>query len=143
MNEFVEQLALDLPKFMEASVQGKGRYPVKHHRCGRPAGPAWKRKKRNFISERTYVGRTADQKEKYAKEQPYYPDVPTDPSLSSGTDPSDSRRSWHRNGENQRKREQTATSWSRRCQRDHGADGQELLSRSRQRWKRIWRSPEV
>ena len=61
-------------------------------------------KEKELYNERLYVGRTADQKEKYAKEQPYYPDAPQE--LVS---PSELIRKQQdilvQNGENQRKRE--------------------------------------
>ena len=62
---------------------------------------------KELYQERLYVGRTADQKEKFAKEQPYYPEAPRD--LVS---PSELIRQQQeilaRNGENQRKRDQAA-----------------------------------
>ena len=78
LNEFVEQLALDLPKFMEASDREKAGILLNIIGVGDQLAQLEKEEK-ELYSERTYVGRTADQKEKYAKEQPYYPDVPTVP----------------------------------------------------------------
>ena len=52
-----------------------------------------------------YIGRTADQKEKFAKEQPYYTDAPKD-LISASELIYQQQEILARNGENQRKREQ-------------------------------------
>lgn len=104
LNEFVEQLALDLPKFMESSGQEKARTLLQIIGVGDQLAVLDKEEK-ELYNERLYVGRTADQKEKYAKEQTYYPDAPRE--LVS---PSELIRQQQeilaRNGENQRKRYQ-------------------------------------
>ena len=63
------------------------------------------KEEKELYSERTYVGRTADQKEKYAKEQPYFPDVPSTP-ISASELIRQQQDILAQNGENQRKREQ-------------------------------------
>ena len=62
-------------------------------------------KEKELYQERLYIGRTADQKEKFAKEQPYYTDVPKD-LVSASELISQQQEILARNGENQRKREQ-------------------------------------
>ena len=103
LDSFVEQLALDLPKFMEASDKEKANILLKIIGVGSQL-TEMEQKEKELYNERLYVGRTADQKEKYAKEQPYYPDVPQE--LVS---PSELIRKQQdilvQNGENQRKRE--------------------------------------
>lgn len=103
LNEFVEQLALDLPKFMESSGKEKAQTLLQIIGVGDQLVNLEKEEK-ELYQERLYVGRTADQKEKFAKEQPYFPEAPKD--LVS---PSDLIRQQQeilaRNGENQRKRE--------------------------------------
>lgn len=103
LDSFVEQLALDLPKFMEASDKEKANILLKIIGVG-PQLAEMEQKEKELYNERLYVGRTADQKEKYAKEQPYYPDAPQE--LVS---PSELIRKQQdilvQNGENQRKRE--------------------------------------
>lgn len=103
LDSFVEQLALDLPKFMEASDKEKANILLKIIGIGSQLAEM-EQKEKELYNERLYVGRTADQKEKYAKEQPYYPDVPQE--LVS---PSELIRKQQdilvQNGENQRKRE--------------------------------------
>lgn len=103
LNEFVEQLALDLPKFMESSGKEKAQTLLQIIGVGDQLVELEKEEKKLY-QERLYIGRTADQKEKFAKEQPYFPEAPKD--LIS---PSDLIRQQQeiltRNGENQRKRE--------------------------------------
>lgn len=103
LNEFVEQLALDLPKFMEASGKEKAQVFLQIIGVGDKLTELEKEEK-ELYNERLYIGRTADQKEKFAKEQPYFPEAPKE--LIS---PSDLIRKQQeilaKNGENQRKRE--------------------------------------
>lgn len=75
LDEFVEELALDLPKFMEASGKEKANTLLQIIGVGRQLAELDQQEK-ELYQERLYVGRTADQKEKFAKEQPYYPDAP-------------------------------------------------------------------
>lgn len=106
LNEFVEQLALDLPKFMEASPKEKANTLLQIIGVGDKLAELEKQEKELF-NERTYIGRIADQKEKFAKEQIYYPDAPKD--LVSPTDLIRQQQDiLARNGENQRKRDHAA-----------------------------------
>lgn len=75
LNEFIEELALNLPKFMEASGKEKANTLLQIIGVGDRLYELEKQEK-DLYQERLYVGRTADQKTKFAKEQPYYPDVP-------------------------------------------------------------------
>lgn len=77
LNDFVEQLALDLPKFMESSGKEKAQTLLKIIGVGDQL-TALEQQEKELYNERLYVGRTADQKVKFAKEQPYYPDAPKD-----------------------------------------------------------------
>lgn len=103
LNEFVNSFALDLPKFMGASGKEKAQVLLQIIGVGDKLMELEKEEK-ELYQERLYVGRTADQKEKFAKEQPYFPEAPKD--LIS---PSDLIRQQQeilaKNGENQRKRE--------------------------------------
>lgn len=103
LNEFVEQLALDLPKFMESSGKEKAKTLLQIIGVGDQLDML-DREEKELYNERLYIGRTADQKEKFAKEQPYYPGAPKE--LVS---PSELIRQQQeilaQNGENQRKRE--------------------------------------
>lgn len=104
LNEFVEQLALDLPKFMEASGAEKAKILLQIIGVG-PQLTELEQKEKELYQERLYIGRTADQKEKFAKEQPYYTDAPKD-LVSASELISQQQGILARNGENQRKREQ-------------------------------------
>lgn len=102
LNEFIEELALNLPKFMEASGKEKANTLLKIIGVGEQLAEL-EQKEKELYQERLYVGRTADQKKKYAAEQPYYPEAPGE--LVS---PSELIRQQQdilaRNGENERKR---------------------------------------
>lgn len=104
LNEFVEQLALDLPKFMESSGKEKAQTLLKIIGVGDQLAVLDQQEKEMY-NKRLAIGQITDQKEKFAKEQPYYPDAPKE--LVS---PSELIRQQQeilaRNGENQRKREQ-------------------------------------
>lgn len=103
LNDFVEQLALDLPKFMESSGKEKAQILLKIIGVGDQL-TALEQQEKELYNERLYVGRTADQKAKFAKEQPYYPDAPKD--LVSPSDLIKQQQEiLARNGENQKKRE--------------------------------------
>lgn len=107
LNEFVEQLALDLPKFMESSGKEKAQTLLKIIGVGDQLD-VLDRKEKELYNSRLAIGQIADRKEKFAKEQPYYPEAPKE--LIS---PSELIRKQQeilaRNGENQRKREQVET----------------------------------
>lgn len=106
LNEFVEQLALDLPKFMESDSRKKAQTLLQVIGVGDRL-EALEKEEAGLYNERQAVGRIADQKEKFAKEQEYYPDVPLNP-----VSPSELIRQQQeilaRNGENQRKRDQAS-----------------------------------
>lgn len=102
LDGFVEQLALNLPKFMEGSSKEKANTLLQIIGVG-PQLVELERQEKEMFNERTYIGRTADQKEKYAKEQPYFPDVPSTP-ISASELIRQQQEILARNGENQRKR---------------------------------------
>lgn len=77
LNDFVEELALNLPKFMQSSGKEKANTLLQVIGVG-PQLAELERQEKEIYQERLYVGRTADQKKKYAAEQPYWPDVPED-----------------------------------------------------------------
>ena len=104
LNEFVEQLALDLPKFMEASGTEKAKILLQIIGVG-PQLAQFEQQEEELYQERLYIGRTADQKEKFAKEQPYFADAPKD-LISASELIRQQQEILARNGENQIKREQ-------------------------------------
>ena len=103
LNEFVEQLALDLPQFMEASGKEKARILLKVIGVEGRLEELERQEKEQY-NERLAVGRVADQKEKYAKEQPYYPDAPRE-LISPMELIRQQQEILAKNGENQRKRQ--------------------------------------
>ena len=82
LDSFVEELALNLPAFMNASGKDKANTLLQIIGVG-PQLAELEQKEKQLYQERLYVGRTADQKEKFAKEQPYYPDAPEEPVSAS------------------------------------------------------------
>ena len=103
LNEFVEQLAIDLPKFMESSSQEKARTLLKIIGIGDKLAEM-DRQEQELYNRRLAIGQIADQKAKFAKEQTYYPEAPKE--LVSPTELIKQQQEiLARNGENQRKRE--------------------------------------
>ena len=104
LNEFVEQLALDLPKFMEASGKEKAETLLKIIGVGDQLSVLDKEEK-ELYNQRLAIGQIADQKKKYADEQVYYPEAPKE--LVSPSDLIKQQQEiLAKNGENQRKRDQ-------------------------------------
>ena len=103
LNEFIEQLALDLPKFMQSSNKEKADTLLQIIGVGDKLYELEK-EEQEVYNRRHAFGQIADQKEKFAKEMNYYPDAPKE--LVS---PSELIRQQQeilaRNGENQRKRD--------------------------------------
>ena len=77
LNDFVEELALNLPKFLQSSGKEKANTLLQVIGVG-PQLEELERQEKEIYQERLYVGRTADQKKKFAAEQPFWPDVPED-----------------------------------------------------------------
>lgn len=102
LDSFIGTLALDLPKFMNASNTEKAKILLNILGVGDQLEEL-NNQERKIYDERTAIGRVADQKEKFAKEQPYYPDVPEN-IISSSELISQQQEILARNGENQRKR---------------------------------------
>lgn len=102
LNEFVEELALNLPKFMSASGKEKAETLLQIIGVGDQLAELDQEEKETY-GERTYIGRIADQKKKYADEQTYYPDVPDEP-VSASDLIREQQEILARNGENHRKR---------------------------------------
>lgn len=103
LNEFVEQLALDLPKFMECSGKEKAKTLLRIIGVGDQL-EALDRREKELYNNRLAIGQIADRKKKFADEQPYYPDAPKE--LVSPTELIRQQQDiLARNGENQRKRE--------------------------------------
>lgn len=103
LNEFVEQLALDLPKFMESSGKEKAQTLLKIIGVGDQL-EVLDKKEKELYNNRLAIGQIADRKKKFADEQPYYPDAPKE-LISPSELIKQQQEILARNGENQRKRE--------------------------------------
>ena len=82
LDTFVEKLALDLPRFMEAPDAEKAKTLLNIIGVGSKLQELEMQEKQIY-NERTMTGRIADQKKKYADEQIYYPDAPSEPVSAS------------------------------------------------------------
>lgn len=103
LNEFVEQLALDLPRFMEAPGKEKARILLQIIGVEDRLAQLEQAESEQY-NRRRAVGQIADQKKKFADEQPYFSDAPKD--LISVTELIRRQQDiLARNGENQKKRE--------------------------------------
>ena len=104
LNSFVEELALNLPKFMNASGKEKADTLLKIIGVGDQLS-ALEQQEKLIYNQRHSIGQIADQKRKYAKEMPFYPDVPGKP-ISAVELIRRQQAILAQNGENQRKRDQ-------------------------------------
>lgn len=103
LNSFVEQLALDLPKFMAAGGREKAQTLLRIIGLGEQVEELERRGK-TLYNERLALGRIADQKAKFAKEMTFFPGMPEEP-LSAAELIAQQQDILARNGENQRKRQ--------------------------------------
>ena len=103
LDSFVEELALNLPKFIESSAKDKANTLLQIIGVGEKL---WEldRKEEKLYNERRTIGQIADQKKKFADEQPQYPEAPNE--LVSISDLIyEQQEILTRNGENARKRQ--------------------------------------
>ncbi|MDA8227607.1 MAG: AAA family ATPase, partial [Desulfitobacterium hafniense] len=103
LNEFVEQLALDLPKFMQSSNKEKANTLLQIIGVGDKLFEL-ERQEQEIYNQRHAIGQITDQKKKFAKEQSYYPDAPKE-LISASELIRQQQDILARNGENQRKRQ--------------------------------------
>lgn len=106
LNEFVEELAIDLPKFMASSSREKAEVLLKIIGVG-PQLHELETQETELYNRRHAIGQIADQKAKFAREMTYYPDAPKEP-VSASELIRQQQDILARNGENQRKRAQAA-----------------------------------
>lgn len=103
LNEFVNTLALNLPKFMNSSNKEKATTLLNIIGIGDQLAQ-YEKQESELYNSRLAIGRIADQKAKYVKEMISYPDAPKEM-----VSPSELIRQQQeilaRNGENQRKRD--------------------------------------
>lgn len=104
LNSFVEQLALDLPKFLNQSSKEKADTLLKIIGVGEQLYKLEQEEQLQY-NRRTEISRIADQKAKFAKEMPVYTDVPAEP-LSVSDLIQSQQQILAKNGINKQKREQ-------------------------------------
>ena len=103
LDSFIDELALNLPKFMQQSNREKASTLLQIIGVGEQL-VLLEKEEQDTYNRRHAIGQIADQKEKFAKEQEYYPEAPKD--LVSASDLiKEQQEILARNGENQRKRE--------------------------------------
>ena len=104
LDSFVEELAIDLPKFINASNKEKANILLNIIGVGQQLIEL-EREETEIYNERRAIGQIADQKEKFAKEQTYYPDAPKE-LISIEELIIDQQNVLAKNGENQKLRSQ-------------------------------------
>lgn len=103
LNDFIDRLAINLPKFMNSTNKEKANILLQIIGVGNQLAK-FQLNENELYQERLTVGRIADQKKKYAKEQIFYDDAPDN--LISPQELIDQQQAiLAKNGENQRKRE--------------------------------------
>ena len=106
LNSFVEELAINLPKFMAYNNREKA--DVLLQIIGlRDQVYAMEQQEKDLYNRRRVIGQIGDQKAKFAKEMPFYSDAPSEPISAADL----IRRQQYIlavNGENQRKRQRAA-----------------------------------
>ena len=104
LNAFIEPLALDLPRFMEASDKEKADILLRIIGIGTELHVRDLEIK-SLYDKRTFTGQLAQQKKHFAEELISYPDAPEEP-VSASALIHQQQEILARNGENQRKRNQ-------------------------------------
>ena len=103
LNEFVEQLAIDLPRFMESSSKDKAKTLLHIIGVGDKLATL-EMEETQLYNKRLAIGQISDQKKKFADEQTYYPDAPKEP-VSASELIKQQQDILAQNGENERKRQ--------------------------------------
>lgn len=135
LNTFVEQFALDLPRFMQSTSREKAETLLRLIGL-RDQVEALERQEGELYDQRRAIGQIADQKKKYAQELPQYPDAPAEP-VSACELIRRQQEILAQNGENQRKR-QRAARLEEEKERLH-----RQLDELRQRYQAVCRDCEV
>ena len=107
LNEFVEQLALDLPKFLNSSSSEKANTLLRIIGVGNQLAEL-ERQEKELYNQRLAIGQIAERKQKFAEEQMYYPDAPKE-IVSAAELIKQQQEILAKNGENQRKRDNVAS----------------------------------
>lgn len=120
LDSFVEELALNLPKFMESNNKDKANILLQIIGVEQELNKLT-HQFNELYQERLVVGRDADRKKKFAEEQLSYSDIPKE--LISAKDLIDQQQEiLARNGENQRKREKLSDLAAKKNWKDKEVD---------------------
>lgn len=106
LDSFVEELAIDLPKFINSTSKEKADTLLRIIGIGDQLAQL-DREEKELYNQRRAIGQIADQKKKFAKEMPYYADAPKEP-VSANELIQQQQAILAKNGENQRKRERAS-----------------------------------
>ncbi|MBL6538748.1 AAA family ATPase [Streptococcus suis] len=107
LDSFVEELAINLPKFMDSTPKEKAETLLQIIGVGNQLAEL-ELKEKELYNNRHAIGVIADQKEKFAKEQEFYPEAPKE--LISIADLIQQQQAiLAKNGENARKRQNVDT----------------------------------
>ncbi|HEM3202762.1 TPA: AAA family ATPase [Streptococcus suis 8830] len=107
LDSFVEELAINLPKFMDSTPKEKAETLLQIIGVGNQLAEL-ELKEKELYNNRHAIGVIADQKEKFAKEQEFYPEAPKD-LVSIAELIQQQQAILTKNGENARKRQNVAT----------------------------------
>ena len=142
LNSFVEQLALDMPRFMQATSKEKATTLLRIIGLEDQVS-ALERRESELYNQRRAIGQIADQKQKHAKELPAFPDAPNEP-VSAYELIRQQQDILARNGENQRKRARAATlNQQMETQRQHLEALQKQLQEAQERYDALCRDCET
>lgn len=119
LDSFVEELAINLPKFMNSTSKEKANTLLHIIGVGEQLYQ-FERQEKELYNQRLTIGQIANQKKKFADEQTYYPDAPKEP-VSASDLINQQQAILAQNGENKRKRDQLAN-----IQQQYAAKGQEI-----------------
>ncbi len=106
LDSFIEKLALNLPKFLDARNDEKAETLLQIIGVGDQLA-VLDREEKSLYNQRLEIGRIADRKKKHAEELAWYPDAPAEP-VSASELIQRQQAILAKNGENQRKREKEA-----------------------------------
>ena len=128
LDSFVEELAINLPKFMEQTSKEKAKTLLQIIGVGPQLAELEMQEKAKY-DERHAIGVIADQKGKFAKEQPYYPDAPKE--LVSISELIQQQQAiLAKNGENARKRQNLVSIQNQHASAIANTDAMDLLDES-------------
>lgn len=107
LDSFVEELAINLPKFMDSTPKEKAETLLQIIGVGNQLAEL-ELKEKELYNNRHAIGVIADQKEKFAKEQEFYPEAPKE-LVSIAELIQQQQAILAKNGENARKRQNVST----------------------------------